>query len=188
MTRTGTDDPGRDHEMRALIARLNCRPGDISAVNMDSSGGRSSEHPGGKPPAGGGMNGQDWWDLYLASPDRAKAMAEDALKQAHGPKERPAGETPAQELARKTKRVLELHDDGGWTTHDMARDVGLTIGQVSRIIMAAAINDRMTAAERKDELEVMRLWREDNARTVRFIAAQTGRSKSDVQRILRKVA
>lgn len=188
MTRTGTDDPARDHEMRALIARLNCRPGDISAVNMDSSGGRSSEHPGGKPPAGGGMNGQDWWDLYLASPDRAKAMAEDALKQAHGPKERPAGETPAQELARKTKRVLELHDDGGWTTHDMARDVGLTIGQVSRIIMAATVSRRLDAGERKDAAEVMRLWHEDQGRTVRYLAAATGVPKSTVQDILRRAA
>jgi hypothetical protein len=181
----------RDHHMRQLIARLNCLAGDISAVNMDSSGGRSSEHPGGKQPAGGGMDGADWWRLYREARDPEKIIdqAERELADAvRGPEERPAGETPAQEMDRKTARVLHLHNDGAWTRVDIASDTGLTIGQVSKIIMGAAINQRLDAKDRKDAATVIALWNEDRTRTVMYIAARTGYTRQHVRRILHKAA
>jgi hypothetical protein len=185
MTRTSDTD----RNMLQLIARLVVMAGDIPAVNPNQSGGRSCEHPGGKQPAGGGLSGHDWWQMYLARPAHTIELAIRTLEEAlHGPKDKPAGETPAQEMDRKTARVMHLHADGSWTTVDIARDTGLTIGQVAKIIMGATITATLTAKERAHADEVLRLWEEDNGRTVRFLAARTGIPKSTVQRILRRAA
>jgi hypothetical protein len=184
MTRTANTD----REMLNLIVRLNCRAGDISAVNPNQSGGRSCEHPGGKQPAGGGLDGHDWWQMYIARPAHTIELAIRTLQDAHGPKDKPAGETPEQEMARKTRRVMHLHADGSWTTVDIARDTALTIGQVAKIIMGATINATLTARERAHTDEVLRLWQEDQGRTVRYLAARTGIPKSTVQDILRRAA
>jgi hypothetical protein len=181
----------RDQHMRSLIVRLNLLTHVPAAAAAPEGGAATDEHPGGKLPKGGGMSGADWWRLYCEAADGEKiiAQAERELEDSvRGPVERPAGETPEQEIARKTQRVLHLHDDGAWTRVDIASDTGLTIGQVSKIIMGAAIAVRLSASERKDEAEVVRLWREDQGRTVRYLAAATGVPKSTVQDILRRAA
>jgi hypothetical protein len=181
----------RDRHMRNLIVRLNLLTEVPAAAAAPEGGASTDEHPSRILAKGGGMDGADWWRLYREArdPEKIIAQAERELADAiRGPEERPAGETPAQEMDRKTARVLHLHNDGAWTRVDIASDTGLTIGQVSKIIMGATITKRLDAGERKDAAEVMRLWREDQGRTVRYLAAATGVPKSTVQDILRRAA
>ncbi len=184
MTRTANTD----RDMWALIARLNLLSNVPASAPSSAGGPATDEHPGGRLPKGGGMSGHDWWQRYVtaSNPERIVVEAQATLDAAHhGPAERPAGETPEQEVARKTSRVLHLHADGSWTTVDIARDTGLTIGQVAKLVMGAAIAARLTARERATTSEVIRLWEEDPARTVRYLAARTNTPKSTVQDILR---
>jgi hypothetical protein len=181
----------RDRHMRNLIVRLNMLTEVPAAAAAPEGGASTDEHPSRILAKGGGMDGADWWRLYREARDPEKIIdqAERELADAiRGPEERPAGETPAQEMDRKTARVLHLHNDGAWTRVDIASDTGLTIGQVSKIIMGAAINQRLDAKDRKDAATVIALWNEDRTRTVMYIAARTGYTRQHVRRILHKAA
>jgi hypothetical protein len=177
----------RDRHMRNLIAQLNLLSWVPASAASPNGGPATDESPGGKMPKGGGMSGADWWRLYVQTPDRTIAQAEEALASAvRGPVERPAGETPEQEVARKTARVLALHADGGWTTNDMARDTGLTVGQVSRVIADSFVAVKVTARERAREAQVVLVA--SKGLSVRKVAQVTGVPKSTVQRILERRA
>ena len=112
------------------------------------------------------------------------AEARHALEaeRVQAPSSRPAGETPAQELARKTARVLALHADGAWTRAEIASDTRLTISQVRQIIATRALSAPvMSDGERAEQA---RLLREQNLST-RQIAGKLGVSHMTVSRLLR---
>jgi hypothetical protein len=185
---SGTSDPARDQHMRSLIVRL-ILLSEIPASVLAPDGGPGTDvHPSSKRLKGGGMSGQDWWDLYVQSPDRTLKHAEEVLEGLRGPVERPAGETPAQETARKAKRVMELYDDGGWSTNDMARDTGLTVRQVNRVLADVEVGRKLSAREKAREAQVMHIVHSTPGVTVRHVAKVTGIAKSTVQDIMMRRA
>lgn len=166
-----TRDIQQDAHMRSLIVRLNLLS-NVSAVNLDPSGGKATdESPGGRQPSGGGLSGADWWKVYLASdrPDRVITEAEEELKHAH----RSGGDRDIVETAESLTARIRAKRAEGWTIDEVARDCRCTPTRVRQA-------DRDSTVGKVLEMR--------GKYTVRQIGAMTGLPKSTVQDIIRAEA
>lgn len=159
--------PGQDAHMRHLITHLNLLS-HVAAANPNADGSAATdEHPGGRPPTGGGRNGHDWWTRYLGAtdPDMVIAEAEGELEHAH----RSGGDRDTTETAEQlTARIRRLRTDG-WTIREVSLHCRCTETRVRQA-------DRDTTVTRVLELH--------GRCTVRQIETITGIPKSTVQRII----
>jgi hypothetical protein len=157
----------QDAHMRSLIVRLNLLS-NVSAVNLDSSGGKATdESPGGRQPSGGGRSGAEWWSIYLASdrPERVIQEAEDELEHAH----RSGGDRDIIETAEQLTARIRKKRREGWSIDEVARECRCTPTRVRQA-------DRDTTVAKVLELH--------GKCTVRQIETITGVPKSTVQRII----
>ncbi len=180
-----------DAEMRQILAAMSILSCGTTQSWNTSGGGKSDDKPV-FPPGGLDSLADHWAREYNAAADDNRrrvviGKAREALRaeQRQPPTSRPAGETAAQELRRKTKRVLELHQDGAWTRAEIAADVRLTIGQV-RTIVATAVLAAPVVLDGPLRERVVALRAENLSQ--RQIAAKVGVSQQMVCKVLRKEA
>lgn len=175
--------------MKGLIARLNV-VSQAPAANVGSTGGPSSEHPGGKCPSGGGMSGQDWWDRYVAarSPESVIREAQDELRlDRYSQSSKTSPESDEQRVRRM------LRETQGWTPQEVSTSSWrMSVSEVRRH-RARDGRDQETgkplvAPVHPCAARVVELHREDPRRTDRYISSVTGVPKSTVNDIRRRAA
>lgn len=158
-----------DLHMRTLIPRLAL----LSWVSSGfaPTGGQSSEHPGGRQPTGGGMNGHDWWTRYTTARDAQAFVhaAESELEHAH----RSTGDRTITESAEELTARIRAKRADGWTIKEVSMFCRCTETRVRQA-------DRDTTVAKVLEMR--------GKYTVRQIGAMTGLPKSTVQDIIRAEA
>jgi len=175
--------------MRTLIARLNILS-QAPAAGWNQTGGQSSEHPGGKCPSGGGMNGQDWWDRYTnaRSPERVIREAQDELRlDRYSQSSKTSPETAEQTVRRMLKETT------GWTPQAVSTSAWrMSVTQVRKHRQADGRDQETGKAlevpEHPQAADVLRLKAEDPTRTVRYLHSVTGVKKSTVHDILKRAS
>jgi transposase len=169
-------------EFLNLLAQLAVLPHG-STANWNSSGGKSSEHPGGKRPAG---EAHPDGERLLEAWERARTSAEKGRVLEEGRQVLEAWKHSARPDKAEDPRVLrrEIQSKRGWTDREVAQAMRLSVREVHEARLAA----KCCPAKGYPYVGCGVIELANRGNSVRQIELMVGVSKSVVDRTLRKAA